>query len=412
MGCFSCFSIEDKYFLAYKEYKQTYISIKNNNNNNNQIFLIKASSFQNFIKLIKESNVLNNLYEEENLKNSEKNLEKLFNNNPIKNNIEIYSEYNKCKNLLEEENKNENAFIIVNKSFMEKINFQYVENKQVNIDTLNKKIKFKPNEELDYQEKDDDIGIFVFIGKNTPNIQNQKKPESPESNEAEVLLTLNNNQTVKISPVSVESDNKFINKNEKEIEIIKDNKNEGNKNEDNNMTINESEDNYKDGDFMETISIITDEQDEIKKSKVSNSENENNNNTNESYKHINENKVKFNQISDSQDDIEGVYEKTENNIMSETQSDKKSVISNLQIYEGGFIEDSYNNTENNEETENNIRSKTQSEKKSVISNLQIYEGGFIEDSFNNTENKVPENNNSNDNYSKISDGNFIEESVN
>ena len=406
MGCFSCFSIEDKYFLAYKEYKQTYISIKNNNNNNNQIFLIKASSFQNFIKLIKESNVLNNLYEEENLKNSEKNLEKLFNNNPIKNNIEIYSEYNKCKNLLEEENKNENAFIIVNKSFMEKINFQYVENKQVNIDTLNKKIKFKPNEELDYQEKDDDIGIFVFIGKNTPNIQNQKKPESPESNEAEVLLTLNNNQTVKISPVSVESDNKSINKNEKEIEIIKD------KNENNNMIINESEDNYKDGDFMETISIITDEQDEIKKSKVSNSENENNNNTNESYKHINENKVKFNQISDSQDDIEGVYEKTENNIMSETQSDKKSVISNLQIYEGGFIEDSYNNTENNEETENNIRSKTQSEKKSVISNLQIYEGGFIEDSFNNTENKVPENNNSNDNYSKISDGNFIEESVN
>ena len=157
--------------------------------------------------------------------------------------------------------------------------------------------------------------------------------------------------------ISVANSNNIINnnENEKKIEINKEDKNENN----NNM-----EDSYKDRDFIGASYIITDDKEDIKESKVSNNEKENNNNTFESKKII------FNQKSDSQVEIKGA----------------------------------------NYEKENIIRSKAQSDKKSGISNLEIYEGGFIADSFNDTENKIPKNNN-NDNSSQISDGNFIEASV-
>ena len=230
MGCLSGNSIEvindenqkNKYFDAYKEFKTVYTSLINNNNRES-LFLIKTSSITNFLKLIKDSNIMNNL-NENNLEELEKNLLlnfcKQYNSDKE---IKIFSDYSECESLLIEGNIKENEFIMVNKAFLDNMSTKITDGMEVNVNTLQKKIKFNLGNELDYKEKENDPGIFIFIEK-----ENQiLKKTNFISNDTRLLvdsrnLSNNNFQTVNIfkksSNISLE-ENDNLNKNEKNEEI-------------------------------------------------------------------------------------------------------------------------------------------------------------------------------------------------
>ena len=472
MGCLSGNSIEvindenqkNKYFDAYKEFKTVYTSLINNNNKES-LFLIKTSSITNFLKLIKDSNIMNNL-NEKNLEELEKNLQLSFcKQYNLDNEIKIFSDYSECESLLKEGNIKENEFIMVNKAFMDNMGIKITDGMEVSVNTLQKKIKFNSGNELDYKEKENDAGIFIFIEKENQNL----KKTNFISNDTGLLgesrnLSNTNFQSVNIFKINSNitlDQNDNLNKNEKNEESKNDNnKDESNDNKNNekinNKNINNENivngnfnDKYKDNEIKNIENIYYEN---INNENNKNINEENNKNENMSHEKVN------NDNNESPNDDKKLSDSKEkrNNDFDNKEKDEEKQIANES---GGFIEKSsslkndnqdntkiydikkrgseYTNkntkandisenkiTQENKEinesqyssggfyeaTENNEKSNNESVKQSFISNSKISEGDFIEESLADVNNKITESSKNINNFSMINDGDFIEES--
>ena len=139
------FNFEKKYDCFKKTLKKIKIE---NHSTLNDIYLLSVKSIPNFIKFIEQEEVLENLNTDNNDDNK-RFKEKFFNGNKtyrLDKIIIIYDSYQNCKDIAEENRTNENAFIMVEKDFIELIkdNNKLI-NKKVILNKNQMKIKFHSN---------------------------------------------------------------------------------------------------------------------------------------------------------------------------------------------------------------------------------------------------------------------------
>ena len=200
MGCFE----DNKYNTSYK-YIFTELDIINSQNK--YIYLISVVSMPNFIKIIEDSKILEikNNSEERTIKTKESNLAKNFEDYQLEKNIKIYDDYNQCKKIGKENNQSKNEFIIVDKKFLEIINFKkiYESNTLIKFeeDTNKKEIYFLTEEQsLEIESKR--CGIYRFIGdefeenhdNNDKDSDKEKKTDAKVDDPKNKKLVLNNNK--------------------------------------------------------------------------------------------------------------------------------------------------------------------------------------------------------------------------
>ena len=174
----------------YKAYENFEIMIIKNPKLELPGFIVSTHSIQNFIKIIYESKVLENIY------NYKRNLckklikEKLY-NYKIEKNIVVY-DYNYCKNILENNNNEiKNEFIFVNYEFFEDFNIKNIGwDMVVYIDKINMKINFKNNNSLSFQKIKE--GIYKFIKNEENKSANRKIDSKYERKEIELYSSRNN----------------------------------------------------------------------------------------------------------------------------------------------------------------------------------------------------------------------------
>ena len=207
-----------KFMDAYGIFKSKAILFRNNGSFKIDAFLINLNTINKFMEIVKKSNVLDDLSNNnmENL-NSLKILENNLSNYTPEKNIEIYYDYIKCKNIAENERENNNRFIIVDKTFLTKMDIQNYENKGVKVDVVaneirNRRMKviFNGNNENCICFKEITFGIFSFIkeestessideenktnrGKTTSIIKFNSEVQNPINNPKNSNVTNNNN---------------------------------------------------------------------------------------------------------------------------------------------------------------------------------------------------------------------------
>ena len=143
---------------------------KNFNTVSFKAFLISTNSIPKFMKIIKNSKILNYLNDKN--KNDLKDLEDKLNYElsayEIEKNIKIYYDYNELKKISKEDNENENEFIIVDELFCRimKIEEYFNEYNKLNI-SINKSImKITTDDYSDifyFTQKEN--GIYKFINR-------------------------------------------------------------------------------------------------------------------------------------------------------------------------------------------------------------------------------------------------------
>ena len=160
----------NKLMKSYENFKKIAIYFKNNNEFKSDVFLIDVNSIKEFMENIKNSNVLDEL-KDNNIekKESYNKLKKNFCNYRLERNIKIFSDYEECLKIAEnkEENKN-NQFIIVEEEFLKNMNVNYNESLKVNIDLSKRedkimKIIFNGDNHPSICFKEISFGIFSFI---------------------------------------------------------------------------------------------------------------------------------------------------------------------------------------------------------------------------------------------------------
>ena len=193
MGC----CIEDsQYFSAYENIKFVHNSIREKAlDNKKDFYLVDTHSIENFIKTIKESNVLNYLDKPNELKNYEKKLKVLFDSYEFEK-YKIYSNYNECESILDSEKKNE--FIIVNKKFFDKMEENLLDNnKPQNVQIIsdknknNIKVQFSTKEMLEIENIN--TIFYKFIRNNDASVQKDNYTKN-EGKKKETKFNENNNQ--------------------------------------------------------------------------------------------------------------------------------------------------------------------------------------------------------------------------
>ena len=198
---------------AYNNLKILLDIYKNHNRICLDVFIISTKSIENFINCIKDSNVLNDLYQQ-NLEQKES-LEKLkenFNNSNQDNDIKIYYKFEKCKEIAINNKEDENEFIIANKNFISNMNMDINANKEktviMNISRINKtkmKIEFQNNDKcLIFEEKS--FGIFKFVKDNLDEFENLIYNENNNIN-----LEINNNNNINNNKIINDSQNNYEN---------------------------------------------------------------------------------------------------------------------------------------------------------------------------------------------------------
>ena len=149
------------YFDAFKDMKSELKYIKENSTINKDVYLIKTKSMPQFIKLIKETDSLNNNDKEKELKTKLRDYEK-------EETIEFITDSEEG-NKLANSNEEDNEFIIVGDKFIEKMNLnkdEDITNKKVNLFTdkeLKKKIRFKSSHQEIFITSDNNNGFYKFI---------------------------------------------------------------------------------------------------------------------------------------------------------------------------------------------------------------------------------------------------------
>ena len=101
-------------------------------------YLISTKSIPNFIKIIEDSHVFENIDKSkentDNLNKKEDKLFELFKFYELEDNIKIYCNYEECNSLTKQSNEGDNEFIIVDEPFIINMNINYfnIENMKVN----------------------------------------------------------------------------------------------------------------------------------------------------------------------------------------------------------------------------------------------------------------------------------------
>ena len=391
MGCLDCPEIEGNYFEAYKNFKIVYNSLKVNNKF--KIFLIKYSSIENFMELIKD-------YIDIEDSKAETDLKKLFRENKVKcGDVEIYCEYS--ESLLKEGNK----FIVVNDTFMEKMNFPREEEKKVEIDTSNKTIKFNINKELNYKEKEDETGIFIFC----------------ENNKEKVIDSKNTNWNSKVSGV-IDSHNTHFNS-------ISESNFVGNNrlaNAESRLTLDRSNNNVNNGENIDneldnSKLLLNNNKSENKKKKETNNEkkieicNENKNakinDENETHNcYVENNKYVDNKNENSKDEN---LKKENNEINENNREHNNNIINKNENYEKNSNENEHNRNNKDEKNEKE-NTNSQNEKNN---NGNIIKENEQNDNTENNNIKINSingnnlNNKKEETQSKNESGGFIESST-
>ena len=154
--------IKDIYFFdAFKDIKNEFKYIKENSTINKDVYLIKTKSMPQFIKLIKETDSLNN-------NDNEKELIIKLRDYKKEETIEFITDSEEG-NKLANSNEEDNEFIIVGDKFIEKMNLNQdidITNKKVNLFTdkeLKLKIRFKSSHQEIFITSDNNNGFYKFI---------------------------------------------------------------------------------------------------------------------------------------------------------------------------------------------------------------------------------------------------------
>ena len=158
---------------VYKDIKSFISTIRECKEINISKYLISTKSIPNFIKIIEDSHVFENINKSnentDNLYKSENRLFESFKFYELEDNIKIYCNYEECNSLTKQSNEGDNEFIIVDEPFIINMNINYfnIENMKVNF-IINKdkimEIEFPISKKvLMIQQKK--IGIFKFIKK-------------------------------------------------------------------------------------------------------------------------------------------------------------------------------------------------------------------------------------------------------
>ena len=159
-----------KLLNAYESFKRNALFFKKNGEFKEDFFLIGVKSINEFMKNIKNSNVLNDLSNNNNIEENEslKKLENNFNNYKLEKNIEIYYDFEKCQTISKDPDEKIKQFIIVDEEFASNMNIENYKGKKVKLD-VNKKLDermrviFDENNNHYINFKEISFGIFSFI---------------------------------------------------------------------------------------------------------------------------------------------------------------------------------------------------------------------------------------------------------
>ena len=418
MGCF-CGDDSTLCFNAYKSIISVNLSIKNKTlNPQENFYLISTSSIQNYINILKDSNVLNYLDKPE-LKNLENNLKDHFKFYKIEKNFKFYSNFKECESIMEFNLGNE--FIIVDKSFFRTTKnnntFNILKNNEVKLIIDKKeniiKVKFLSNKILEIKNIETIFYKFLKSNNLEPNNDVQKNSINNSNGNIYILhgnLLKNNKPPFGQTNSNINDSKKGIGNNSSyndyQVNIISNIKNSNN-----NLLIKNQINNNNNNNQNITQNIIINKN-EINKGNVSKTVDDNN--TRNDNKDINtNNKYNLSQIGNDNINIfENIpeYETqiikkdpkiTNNSNLANTNNNPENINNNSKILNTG----EFKHSNNNKDSINNRSSEINNVNKTIKNDTNV--GGFYEANY------VSKNNNSKNisNIYNSNDGGFISASV-
>ena len=163
--------IENDFFPVYTAFKEAFNSIQKDVIKQEKIYLISTQSIDQFIKIINNSKILELIKEkkDDKIKNEENNLRRKKTEFKKINNIKIYDSYKECADLAQKDDDVKNEFIIANKTFIEKINIEKIDNIDekyvlLNIDRNNSKMDIDfPVSHKNVNIIEKRTGIYKFV---------------------------------------------------------------------------------------------------------------------------------------------------------------------------------------------------------------------------------------------------------
>ena len=372
MGC----CIEDsQYFSAYENIKFVHNSIREKAlDNKKDFYLVYTHSIENFIKTIKESNVLNYLDKPNKLKNYEKKLKVLFDSYEFEK-YKIYSNYNECESILDSEKKNE--FIIVNKKFFDKMEENLLDNnKPQNVQIIsdknknNIKVQFSTKEMLEIENIN--TIFYKFIRNNDANYTKN------EGKKKETKFTENNNQNDGSTENNYKSKDKKDTNLNNQINVLS-------LNSRNKIIYEEKRDNINDSEIVNNNNNINKNNITQTNSNINISENVNKNNTkfntNITYNNLSKINIKGDKISKPKDDNNKILESDKNNSNEggfyEATISEINIEKNISNIEKSNKDDINNKNSFNEDIKSKINDENNNKGKQSEKN-DITDGGFYE----------------------------------
>lgn len=199
---------------AYKSLKR--ISIEKRQNLTD-IYLISTKSIPNFINIIKQPNIVEDLNKNnEGNNDNEEIISKAFENYERDKRIKLLSNFVECWRLAEQDIEIENEFIIVDESFITgmKVRMNHLEKMKVSIefdnkyDKLRNVIIFRSSVKMITFEKKE-TKLYKF----TINDENRSLLDDSDSDEEDNKKTIENEKNNKISKNTIENEKNKINKN-------------------------------------------------------------------------------------------------------------------------------------------------------------------------------------------------------
>ena len=419
MGCF-CGDDSTLCFNAYKSIISVNLSIKNKTlNPQENFYLISTSSIQNYINILKDSNVLNYLDKPE-LKNLENNLKDHFKFYKIEKNFKFYSNFKECESIMEFNLGNE--FIIVDKSFFRTTKnnntFNILKNNEVKLIIDKKeniiKVKFLSNKILEIKNIETIFYKFLKSNNLEPNNDVQNNSINNSNDNIYILhgnLLKNNKPPFGQTNSNINDSKKGIGNNSSyndyQVNIISNIKNSNN-----NLLIKNQINNNNNNNQNITQNIIINKN-EINKVNVSKTVDDNN--TRNDNKDINTNNNKYNLSQIGNDNI-NIFENipeyetqiikkdpkiTNNSNLANTNNNPENINNNSKILNTG----EFKHSNNNKDSINNRSSEINNVNKTIKNDTNV--GGFYEANY------VSKNNNSKNisNIYNSNDGGFISASV-
>ena len=340
-------------FEAFKTLKVTKEKL-NNNNQNDYFYLIKVKSMPKFIKIIQKPDCINYI----NNKTSEENLNKHFKYYQ-KEKSSFLTNFNDCWRLAEQNIEEENKFIIVEKSFIDKMGIN-IDNKKIEpIIVENNKIKcYNSSRKISFTNIENILYKFTTDGNESLNNSTRKSEDESNKFNPDAKIIQNNGN------------------NEKETNV---DKNESNSNQETKT---------------KTAAIYNNENEKLINIKNSiKTEIEYDNNVNQLQE--NEKKINYQRSINTELELDNASIKNNNNNQFQNNVEKmniqKSIQTLLELDNAKINNNIYQSQNNNNQNQINVH-------KSIRTEIE-----YDKDSFNNSFNQLLNNENNNVNNRKLFD---------